>query len=484
VVPVREELQGKTVAARDGIAVLPFTNLSSDPENEFFCDGMTEELINVLAKIDGLQVIARTSVFAFKGKSEDVRQIAAKLNVQKIIEGSVRKSGTRIRITAQLINAADGYHIWSESYDRNPEDIFEVQDEIARTIANKLRENLTTLQHESRLSEAPTQNLEAYKKYLLGMQLIERAEPEEKNKALDLLQEAVLMDPGFVNVHALLAFEYNFMGQTGQMPANEASVLAKEHIEKALALDPENVSAMVSLSFIKLAEWKWDDGFELVQRALKINPNNSMAQMTAAEYYLLFLNREKELEHATAAYRLDPLSSNTLGETARHFLSIGKYNEALEFADEGMRLDPHNLVSRCIRAYALDATGEGETAVKEMLETYQVTGDHPLVLMALGYFYARLKQMEKANAILSKFFEMTEQMPDAHFDFIFATIYLTMGDIGKFHFYYDRGIKRRAQWIVQFYGSEMLRDMWYDEHVRESRRKLGLPVFESPGKSS
>jgi len=146
-IPSREELRGKTKAVLNGIAVLPFASLSSDPENEFFCDGMTEELINVLAKVDGLQVTSRTSAFAFKGKNEDVREIAAKLNVQKIIEGSVRKAGNKIRVTVQLINASDGNHFWSETYDRNLEDIFEIQDDIARTIANKLRENLTTEQH-------------------------------------------------------------------------------------------------------------------------------------------------------------------------------------------------------------------------------------------------------------------------------------------------------------------------------------------------
>jgi TolB-like protein/class 3 adenylate cyclase len=165
-IPSREELIGKTKTKLNSIAVLPFASMSSDPENEFFCDGITEELINVLAQVDGLQVTSRTSVFAFKGKHEDVREIAAKLNVQKIIEGSVRKSGNKVRITAQLINAADGNHFWSEAYDCNLEDIFEILDEISRAIANKLRTNLNAGKHQSQLAKASTQNLEAYKKYL------------------------------------------------------------------------------------------------------------------------------------------------------------------------------------------------------------------------------------------------------------------------------------------------------------------------------
>ena len=139
------------------LAVLPFVNMSADPENEYFSDGITEELLNALTKVDGLQVTSRTSVFAFKGKNDDIRDIAIKLNVDKILEGSVRKSGNRVRITAQLINAADGYHLWSENYDRNLTDIFEVQDEISGIIANKLRENFAATQQRRSTGKSPNQ---------------------------------------------------------------------------------------------------------------------------------------------------------------------------------------------------------------------------------------------------------------------------------------------------------------------------------------
>src|SRR5688500_7940761 len=148
IIPSRDEVKGKLKQTMNSIAVLPFSSMSADPENEYFCDGLSEELINVLSKVDGIRISSRTSSFAFKGKQEDIREIAGRLNVQNIIEGSVRKSGNKVRITVQLINAADGYHIWSESYDRSLEDIFEVQDEISRTIANKLRKNLSSSEHE------------------------------------------------------------------------------------------------------------------------------------------------------------------------------------------------------------------------------------------------------------------------------------------------------------------------------------------------
>ena len=194
IVPNRDEVRGKLKQTVNAIAVLPFASLSADPENEYFCDGLTEEIINVLAKIEGVQVTARTSAFAFKGRNSDIREIAAQLNVQKVIEGSVRKGGNKVRITVQLISAIDGYHIWSETYDRSLEDIFEVQDEIARSVANKLRSNLSESAHEQQLVKAPTENIEAYKKYLLGMSYWNSQSEDGIMSALPCFQEAVTME--------------------------------------------------------------------------------------------------------------------------------------------------------------------------------------------------------------------------------------------------------------------------------------------------
>src|SRR4026208_602552 len=169
IVPSRDELKGKTKQPTNRLAVVPFVNMSADPENEYFSDGITEELLNALTKVDGLQVTSRTSAFAFKGKNDDIREIAIKLNVDKILEGSVRKSGNRVRITTQLINAADGYHLWSENYDRNLTDIFEVQDEISGIIANKLRENFVATQQDDVLVKVPNKNIDAYTQYLKAL---------------------------------------------------------------------------------------------------------------------------------------------------------------------------------------------------------------------------------------------------------------------------------------------------------------------------
>ncbi len=222
IVPARAELQGKTLQPQNRLAVLPFINMSADPENEYFSDGITEELLNALTKVEGLQVTSRTSVFAFKGKHADIRDIAITLNVDKVLEGSVRKSGNRVRITAQLINAADGYHIWSETYDRNLNDIFEVQDEISGIIANKLRENLTAQQKSTTLVRTPTQNVEAYTHYLKGLHFLNKMTPADSKRSITSFEQAISLEPNYALAYAMTAAAYSYLGSTGQILPKKA----------------------------------------------------------------------------------------------------------------------------------------------------------------------------------------------------------------------------------------------------------------------
>jgi len=186
---------------------------------------------------------------------------------------------------------------------------------------------------------------------------------------------------------------------------------------------------------------------------------------------------EKVLEHATLAYELDPLSANTIGETARHYLTAGRPKEALDLAENALSLDAHNLVARSIRAYATEMLGNPREALRQMLETYEMTGEHPLMLMGIGYVYARMNEKGKAQEIISKIEAIQQQTPESHLDYVLAVLYANIGDMEKFHLAYNRAIERKAEWIVKFYGAESFRPVWYDEEVIASRRKLGLPVY-------
>lgn len=476
VVPSREEVKGKVKQTLNSIAVLPFSSLSSDPENEFFCDGITEELLNVLAKVDGLQVTSRTSSFAFKGKNEDVREIAAKLNVQKILEGSVRKAGNKVRITAQLINAADGYHLWSETYDRSLEDIFAVQDDIARAIANKMRENLNAAQHTSQLAKASTQNLEAYKKYLQAVQFFNRTSLEDRKRAIELLQEVTELDAGMADAWALLSYIHSFFAQSGQAPAAESMERARTYAARAMELDPQNTNALTAISMLKLHAWEFDECRLLMKKARQLNPNNPQVLHLFCEYNIIFMEEESILEDAGLMLRLDPLSAVTVGQAARYYAFLGHVDEAMRAADTALQVDSLSLVSRNAKVLALTQKGEYDQALQMAEDSRGLAGDLPFVLLALAYVRNRRGETDKAREFLEKFERMHNEKASSNLEFVLALCALLAGEMGKFYAYYDEGMQKKSLYLLQTYDSEFMRDAWFDNHVQESRRKLGLPV--------
>src|ERR1051326_3764904 len=246
-VPQPIDLKGKTSEPTNKLAVLPFVNMSNDADNEYFSDGIAEELINTLSKIEGLQVICRTSAFSFKGKSQDVREIGKALNVNKVLEGSVRKAGNRVRINAELVNTADGYQLWSETFDRNLNDIFELQDEIAGIIANRMRTQMVSKSVET---PEPSQNIDAYQLYLKGLFYFNKGTPVDYYKAIQFFDEALVLDPSFANAHAMVASCYSALTSIGNV--NPATVIEKVRTASRRAIQfnsqlPQSYLAMAML---------------------------------------------------------------------------------------------------------------------------------------------------------------------------------------------------------------------------------------------
>ncbi|MDH3649535.1 MAG: hypothetical protein OEQ53_07620, partial [Saprospiraceae bacterium] len=256
-VPTSVELRGKGQKTQRSVAVLPFVNMSADPDNEYFSDGISEEILNQLSKEESLRVTARTSSFAFKGQNLDMREIGRQLNADVVLEGSVRKFGNQVRITAQLIKTDDGYHLFSESYDRTLEDIFALQDEIALDIAQSLKQSLGQSSNSGKKRGQPTQNLEAYNDYLRGLFHWNKYEPLEVKKALQYLQQATQKDPQFAEAYSWISFCLSFLGGTGAIHANTAFTQGREAAEKAINLDPEVVEAHCALGLVHLFQ-DWD----------------------------------------------------------------------------------------------------------------------------------------------------------------------------------------------------------------------------------
>jgi TolB-like protein/Flp pilus assembly protein TadD len=321
------------------IAVLPFADLSPDQDQEYFCDGMTEEIIDALAKMNGFRVVARTSSFAFKGKQQDIREIGKKLNVATVLEGSVRKDGNRLRVTAQLNSVADGYHLWSETYERELKDVFAVQDEISRAIVDTLQLKLASPGRQSRPSSA---NVEAYDLYLQGRYHWSRWRSEGAERAIRYFQQAIQKDPNYAAAYSGLADSYAWMGFFGAMPPNEAMPKARQAALKALAIDDSLAAAHNSLGYVKsLHEFDWPGAEREFKRALQLNAGDSDAHFGYGITYLAPMGRlDEAVREMQTARDLDPLSpiATTYLGLAYHF--VGNRPASATQLRKALDLDP------------------------------------------------------------------------------------------------------------------------------------------------
>lgn len=477
VVPTRDDVKGKVKQTLNSIAVLPFASLSSDPENEFFCDGITEELLNVLAKIEGLQVTSRTSSFAFKGKTEDIREIAAKLNVQKVLEGSVRKAGNKVRITAQLINAADGYHLWSETYDRSIEDIFAVQDDISREIANKFRLNLSEQAHSRELVKVSTHSMQAYRLYMKGVFLWNTQSTENLYKSLDAFKEATEADPDFADPYAYIAFIYYFIGFIGLMPAQSAADACRNAAAKAININPEHPQALLAESIIRLLyDFDWEGGKRLLEKSIALNPNNSFAHIMLASYYFIRLDKENATRHMQFARRIDPLGGFTNGFVVEMLNGDGKYKEAIEVCEEILSLEPENGYVILGHTTALGFQNGFASVIPKIEEARKLWGEFPTIMATLGMAYAIEGETEKAEEIIQWFLKAEKKEEGILMDQV-AMVYGHLNRADDFFNKLEESIEKHSINIVWFYKTKMIPEtISNDERFKKARMAIGLPV--------
>jgi len=335
---VRAALEDMTRAqpeAEASIAVLPFENLSADKDNEYFGDGLAEEIINALTRIPGLKVIARTSAFAFKGKHEDIRRIASALGVTTVLEGSVRKAGSRIRVTAQLITAADGSHLWSERYDRELADVFAVQDEIAAAITQALHVKLSPRRRH-------TPSLPAYEQYLKALFYAQRWTPDSLEVAKGCLERAIALDPLFALAHAELGHLFHRYAIYGLMPPREALPRVRAEARRALAIDPNLAEGHAMLGTVSaMFDFDWPEAERQFQLAIADGTAQPHVHRYYAHYCLLPLMRLREaIEHHTIAFQADPLNLSGRAERAVTLGAADLQGEAEADMREVMTLDP------------------------------------------------------------------------------------------------------------------------------------------------
>jgi len=335
--------RSQTPPASPSIVVLPFANLSGDKENDYFSDGMTEEIINALANVEGVHVVARTSAFSFKGKNLDVRKIGAELNVATVLEGSVRREGNQLRVFAQLIGVADGYHLWSKSYDRELKGVFSVEDELARAIVLALKPKLVK---DRALVEPATVSTEAHDLYLKGRYLWNQRSLEGLTKAKALFERAVALDPTYALAHSGLADCYSLFMDYGGARAAEVLPKAKAHALKAVQLDEGLAEAHASLGAISQHDYDWSTAERELKRAIELRPGYA----TAHQWYAEILSTQGRLSEARAeaerARQLDPTSPIVSHIVAITFYNSRDYDRTVEQEMKTLELDPTFFPSR------------------------------------------------------------------------------------------------------------------------------------------
>lgn len=478
VIPSRELLKGKTKAPSNKLAVLPFVNMSPDPENEYFSDGITEELLNALTKVEGLQVTSRTSSFAFKGKNDDIRDIAISLNVDKVLEGSVRKAGNRVRITAQLINAADGYHIWSENYDRDLTDIFVVQDEISGIIANKLKENLTPSLNAAPLVKSPTKNINAYTSYLKGLHYRNKLTPADARTAIRYFEEAITDEPNYALPYAMIAEAYSYLGSAGQVSPHKAFEIVQEYADKALQLDATIAEGHIARASRYLYyEWEWKKAYDALQKAIQLNPGAITAYRLLAFYYLAVGEKQNAVNILEEAMRIDPLSPLVNQALGNMYIYVERYDDAIRQADKLLEMDPNMRISIELKAWGTGMNGDWEEALKLFREVHRLT-NHPLKgLMGVGYALASLGRREEAMACLEKIQQRQREEPEAILDGDLVGLWFALGNMDKVFYHIDKCIEKRSAPVNFFLEYPVFKELKNDPRYYELKKKTGSPLL-------
>ena len=408
-IPETNNLEGKgeKVAEKKtiekSIAVLPFINMSSDPEQEYFSDGITEEIVNLLTHIKDLRVAGRTSSFHFKGRDIDLRIVGQKLNVRTLLEGSIRKQNLRLRITAQLINAEDGFQLWSDRYDREQDDLFSIQTEIALMITEKLK--ITLLEKEKAIiHKNPTEHTHAYDLYLKGRFYLNRRGAGIK-KGLDYFQQAAEMDPEFALAYAGMADAYSILGFYGTIAPHEAMPKARQNAERAIQLNPFSAEALTALAFISaFYDWNWADAKKRFQHIFELNVNYAPAHYWYS-YYLSFVERkfEESIRVAkNAAEHLEPLVPIAHHALSMMYINAGRFEEGLQASKMAIELDANSFPGYRGLGLSLAGLKRYEESIEALKNSVLFSARHPWPLGELCWVYSLAGNQTEVQNILDE----------------------------------------------------------------------------------
>ncbi len=461
------------------IAVLPFTNMSADAENEFFCDGLAEELLNSLSKIENLKVAARTSAFSFKGRNVSVDEIGRALKVVNVLEGSVRKAGNRLRINVQLVNAANGYHLWTERYDREMKDVFDVQDEIALRIVDSLKVKLLG-EKKSAVLKHHTDNTEAYELYLKGRYYHNKYTEDGRRTAIEFYEKAITLEPEYAPPYAGIAMSLGISVYFGFRSPQETISRWRANANRALELDPDLVEAHISHANSRFfIEWHWAQAEAGFKRAIELNPNSADAHC----WYGVFLVTQNDFRQALIesrrAIELDPLSLLTNIFAGWIYLFSNRPMDASAQVRKMIEIEPRYYATYWLQGSIYLAAGMFEEAV-EACKKAVLLGKTQLNLSYLGCAYALSGRTDEALRALDELLEMRERQYAAAMHV--ARIYSGLGNIDKAFEWLDKSVEERNGELVFLdvltkigTGNLMGRNLRDDPRFENLLRRVGLP---------
>ena len=454
------------------IAVLPFVNMSNDPEQDFFCDGLSEEILNVLAQIGTLKVAARTSSFSFRDKNVDIIEIGKKLKVKTILEGSVRKSGNRLRITAQLIDVEDGYHLWSQRYDRQLDDVFEIQDEISQAIINALKIKLLD-KKDQRLVKTPTNNQEAYQLYLNGKYHRNKETPEGFLKSAEYFKLAIELDPEFVEAYSGLAFTYYLFLFYGILPPDECIKSSDPVIQKAFELSDSIAELHLAKAFITFwYHWNFEDAEFHYRRAIQLNPNHAETYVDYSVLLALIGRKEEARVFTRKALELDPFSVTISFYAGWTYFLTDDFDLMSKVGEKILELEPPWL-GHTFSGFKYWMAREFDKAVPEFEKG--IKAQLPLTYAWFGCILGLIGQEKSAQNIINQLLETSKNRYVGAYNIGF--IYLGMSKTDKAYEYFLRGIEEQHDGLLLFLKQKFkaLPGLKKDKLMDEIIKKLSLP---------
>jgi len=428
------------------IVVLPFLDLSAQKDQEYFCDGLTEELIDALAGVKGWRVVSRTSAFAFKGKDQDIRQIGKQLNVSHVLEGSVRKSENRLRITAQLINVEDGFHLWSEKYDRELVDVFVIQDDIAGSILKKMKMKFVD-NHEAQLVKRYTENLKAYNLYLQARYHLNKRTAEGLRKGVGYCEQAIEIDPDYALAYTGLSDGFILQGFQGFLPPKVVMPKAKTAAKKALEIDNALAEAHTSLGCLRAVyDWEWCESEKEFKQAIELKQNNATAHHWYVMWCLLPMGQfDLALSQLKQAQELDPLSLVISTAIGWQFFLSREYDRAIEEFTKTLEMDPDFVVAHDLIGQTFEQKGDYDRACTALKKAVALSGKRTLSLGALGHAYASSGKKNKAYRILNDLIKTAKQTYISSYDI--ALIYTGLGKKDEAFIWLEKTYNERNGWL-------------------------------------